>query len=77
MGYFEKTSESLTGSYYYSLFQQRVAMLVVVATAVGEAELLGGTAGGRKAGIDANPDCSLVQKDCYGKSGEKEKKQEE
>ena len=76
MGYFEKISESPTGSYYYSLSQQRVAMLVVVATAVGEAELLGGT-GGRKAGIDANPDCSLVQKDCYGKSGEKEEKKQE
>ena len=51
--------------------------MVVVATAVGEAELPGGTGVGRKAGIDANPDCSLVQKDCYGKNAEKEKKQEE
>jgi len=50
-------------------------MLVVVATAVGEAEPLGGT-GERKAGIDANLDCSLVQKDCYGKSAEKEEEQE-
>jgi len=76
VGYFEKISESPTDSYYYSLSQQRVVMLVVVATAVGETELLGGT-GERKAGIDASPDWSLVQKDCYGKSAEKKEEEEQ
>lgn len=76
MGYFEKISESPTDSYYYSLSQQRVVMLVVAATAVGETELLGDT-GERKAGIGASPGCSLVQKDCYGKSAEKKEEEQE